>query len=66
MSDLVEIYLEFVCRIVNCLIEFVSSKEFVSRIVRCLIDLRAVKKFLRTIERCLIELRFIWSLFVEL
>ena len=43
MSDLVEIYLEFVCRIVNCLIEFVSSKEFVSRIVKCLIDLRAIR-----------------------
>ena len=43
MSDLVEIYLEFVCRIENCLIEFVSSKEFVSRIVRCVIDLRAIR-----------------------
>ena len=43
MSDLVEIYLEFVCRIVNCMIEFVSSKELFSRIVRCLIDLRAIR-----------------------
>ena len=47
MFDLVEIYLEFVCRIVNCLIEFVSSKEFVSRIVRCLIDLRAMRSLFK-------------------
>ena len=50
MSDLVEIYLEFVCRIVNCLIEFVSSKEFVSRIVMFLIELIAIKELFQELQ----------------
>ena len=47
MSDRVEGYLEFVCIILKCLIEFVSYKEFVSRIASCLIELRVISSLIR-------------------
>ena len=47
MSDLVEIYLEFVCRIVRCLIDLRAVKKFIRIIERCLIELRVIRSLIR-------------------
>ena len=39
--------MEFVCRIVNCLIELRTVKEFVRRITKCLIELRAMRSLFK-------------------